>query len=135
MNRARVVEIAHGDDLPAKFGVIDRRDGLCMRDGTEFPRRFAVEGYGEVHFFTRARGWFRTGNMVVTEGLDGRLAGHRVRYMHLGAARPDLVVGTSAGSVVAASIAGAAGGSVAATAGAVMTAGSCSAGASGGSGQ
>ncbi len=93
MNRARVVEIAHGDDLPAKFGVIDRRDGLCMRDGTEFPRRFAVEGYGEVHFFTRARGWFRTGNMVVTEGLDGRLAGHRVRYMHLGAARPDLVVG------------------------------------------
>ncbi len=93
MNRARVVEIAHGDDLPAKFGVIDRRAGLCTRDGTDYPRSFALAGYGEVHFFTRARGWYRTGNMVVTEGLDGRLAGHRVRYMHLGAARPDLVVG------------------------------------------
>lgn len=93
MNRARVVEIAHGDDLPAKFGVTDRRAGMCTRDGTDFPRSFALAGYGEVHFFTRARGWYRTGNMVVTEGIDGRLAGHRVRYMHLGAARPDLVVG------------------------------------------
>src|SRR5690606_23663698 len=35
----------------------------------------------------------RTGNMVVTVGLDGRLANHRIRYMHLGAARPDLKVG------------------------------------------
>lgn len=93
MTRARVVEIDHGDDLPPKFGITDRREGEAERDGERYPRSFVLAGYGEVHFFTRARGWFRTGNMVVTEGLDGRLAGHVIRYMHLGRARPDLAVG------------------------------------------
>lgn len=93
MTRARIVEIAYGDDLPAKFGFIDTRDGDTMRDGITYPRAFAVAGYGLVRFFTRARGWFRTGNMVVTVGLEGRLKGHEIRYMHLGAARPDLSVG------------------------------------------
>lgn len=93
LTRARVVEIAHGDDLPPKYGVIDRRPGDALRDDIAYPRSFALDGYGLVHFFTRARGWYRTGNMVVTVGLDGRLKDHEIRYMHLGAARPDLAVG------------------------------------------
>lgn len=96
LTRAVVVEIARGDDLPPKFGVTDRRDGPIERDGETYPRSFELGGYGPVHFFTRARGWYRTGNMVVTVGVDepgARLANHRIRYMHLGAARPDLKVG------------------------------------------
>lgn len=93
LTRARVVEIAHGDDLPPKFGVTDRRPGEAIRDEVSYPRSFALAGYGLVHFFTRTRGWFRTGNMVVTVGLEGRLEDHVIRYMHLGAARPDLKVG------------------------------------------
>lgn len=93
LTRAKVTAIVHGDDRPAQYGVIDRRDGEAWRDGERYPRALSLAGYGTVHFFTRARGWYRTGNMVVTEGLEGPLAGHRIRYMHLGAARPDLVVG------------------------------------------
>jgi len=96
LTRARVVEIARADDLPPKFGITDRRDGPLERDGETYPRSFELQGYGLVHFFTRARGWYRTGNMVVTVGVDApgaRLANHRIRYMHLGAARPDLKVG------------------------------------------
>lgn len=93
MTRARVIEIAHGDDLPPKFGVTDRRPGEAMRDDVAYPRAFELAGYGLVHFFSRTRGWFRTGNMVVTVGLEGRLKDHVIRYMHLGAARPDLKVG------------------------------------------
>ena len=96
LTRARVVEIAKGDDLPPKFGITDRRDGPLERDGETYPRSFDLRGYGLVHFFTRARGWYRTGNMVVTVGVaepGARLANHRIRYMHLGAARPDLKVG------------------------------------------
>jgi len=93
LTRARVVEIARGSDLPPKFGITDLRDGPLERDGETYPRSFELQGYGLVHFFTRARGWYRTGNMVVTVGVDGRLANHRIRYMHLGAARPDMKVG------------------------------------------
>lgn len=93
VTRARVVEIALGRDDPVRFGAPDARDGMAPRNKLEFPRRLDIAGYGEVHFFTRRRGGWRTGNMVVTEGLEPPLEGYRIRYLHLGAVRPDLEVG------------------------------------------
>ena len=93
LTRARVVEIDLGDALPAKYGLADRRPGEALRKDTSYPRSFALAGYGEVTFFTRAKGYYRTGNMVVTVGVGGPLDGHTIRYLHLGAPRPDLQVG------------------------------------------
>jgi len=52
-----------------------------------------VAGYGRVYFFTRNYGRWRSGTIIETELLDGPLAGHTVRYMHLGAIHPDLQEG------------------------------------------
>jgi murein DD-endopeptidase MepM/ murein hydrolase activator NlpD len=60
----------------------------------DLPRSRLIEGYGRVFFFTRNYGTSRTGTIVVTRGLTGPLKGHRIRYMHLGAVRPDLRVGS-----------------------------------------
>ncbi len=48
---------------------------------------------GRVFFFTSSYGSSRTGAIIVTEVLEGPLEGHQVRYMHLGAIRPDLSPG------------------------------------------
>ena len=52
-----------------------------------------VPGYGQVYFFTRNYGRWRSGTIIETQLLDGPLAGFTVRYMHLGAIHPDLEVG------------------------------------------
>ncbi|MCC6624932.1 MAG: hypothetical protein IT385_27040 [Deltaproteobacteria bacterium] len=93
ITRARVVDVARVTDDPHRYGVPDLRDGEVERDRARYPRRFELAGYGLVHFFTRSRGYWRTGNMVVTLGLDPPLVGHEIRYLHLGAAHPDLAVG------------------------------------------
>ncbi|MCA9516976.1 MAG: hypothetical protein KC635_18665 [Myxococcales bacterium] len=90
MARSRVVEIGLGAKKPGKYGYPDTREGSCRRGRFEYPRQMRLAGYGLVTFFTRHKGAWRTGNVVITEVLDGPLAGHTVRYMHLGAARPDL---------------------------------------------
>ncbi|MFT7578524.1 MAG: hypothetical protein ACI9MR_000182 [Myxococcota bacterium] len=93
MVRARVTRIATGAELPGLAGKPDRRPGLAKRVGGPYPKSREVLGYGEVFFFTRRHGHWRTGTMLVTEGLDSPLQGHRVRYLHLAAVRPDLKVG------------------------------------------
>jgi murein DD-endopeptidase MepM/ murein hydrolase activator NlpD len=52
-----------------------------------------VPGYGRVYFFTRDYGSWRSGTIIVTEALEGPMAGYRFRYMHLGAIHPGLQVG------------------------------------------
>ncbi|MFO0744248.1 MAG: hypothetical protein U1F43_01050 [Myxococcota bacterium] len=93
LTHARVTSIGRTDDDPPKYGYPDRREGDVDRGGIAYPRAFTLAGYGEVHFFTRAKGYWKTGNMVVTVGVGGPLDGFEIRYLHLGAARPDLVVG------------------------------------------
>jgi len=91
--RARVVTLARLADDPHRYGVPDLRDGDVTRDRTTYPRRFELAGYGTVHFFTRQKGYWKTGTMVVTRGLDPPLVGHTIRYLHLGAVHPDLKEG------------------------------------------
>jgi murein DD-endopeptidase MepM/ murein hydrolase activator NlpD len=90
MARAEVVFIGRGDQNPELFGTPDLRRGHVTRGRSTLPRRAFVEGYGEVAFFTRRKGRWRSGNIVVTRGVDGPLKGHLIRYMHMGAIHPDL---------------------------------------------
>ena len=53
-----------------------------------------VLGYGQVFFFTRNYGRWRSGNVLVSTGLGGGLKGHEIRYMHLGAIKPHLKPGS-----------------------------------------
>lgn len=93
LTHARVVDIAIGAEQPNRCGFPDRRPGCAIREGREQIRSFELAGYGEVFFLTHNRGEWQTGNMVVTRGIDGPLARHTIRYLHLGAPRPDLQVG------------------------------------------
>ena len=77
----------------AEFGVPDRRSGTATRGGREIPRSAVIEGYGKVYFFTKNKGRWRSGTVVITEGLGGPLGGHEIRYMHLAAVKPGLKVG------------------------------------------
>ncbi|MCB9734836.1 MAG: peptidoglycan DD-metalloendopeptidase family protein [Deltaproteobacteria bacterium] len=93
MQRARVTFIGRSEDDPAEFGVPDRRSGTATRGGREIPRSAVIEGYGKVYFFTKNKGRWRSGTVVITEGLGGPLGGHEIRYMHLAAVKPGLKVG------------------------------------------
>ena len=93
MTRARVVRIGRPEDNPARYGTPDLRGGMTERGGRELPRSGYVPGYGQVNFFTEDYGTARTGTIVVTEVVGGPLDGHTIRYMHVGAVRPDLEVG------------------------------------------
>jgi murein DD-endopeptidase MepM/ murein hydrolase activator NlpD len=93
IGRARVVGIGRPDDDPTRYGRPLRRGRTTERGGRSLPISAELEGYGRVHFFTETYGSWRTGAIVVTLLLEGPLVGHRVRYMHLGAIRPDLAVG------------------------------------------
>lgn len=93
MARARVTFIGRPEDDPRRFGQRDTRSGATTRGGRSLPRSFEVEGYGEVHFFTRTKGQWRTGVLIRTEGVGGTLDKHLIRYMHLGEVRPGLKVG------------------------------------------
>ena len=46
--------------------------------------------YGQVYFFTRNYGRWRSGTIISIELIDGPLKGHTVRYMHLGAVHPSM---------------------------------------------
>jgi len=93
MVRARIVMIGSGDLRPDDFGVPYRGKRPVVRGGRKLPGMKKIPGYGEVHFFTARRGKWRSGTVIETVGLEAPLAGHRIRYMHLGAVRPDLAVG------------------------------------------
>lgn len=90
MVRARVTFVGRSADDPKEFGRPDRRSGTVVRGRRTLPRSRVIRGYGRVYFFTRNYGRWRSGNVIVTTGIDGPLAGHTIRYMHLSAVRPDL---------------------------------------------
>jgi len=93
MVRARVTMIGRGDQRPKEFGAPDRRQGMARRKHLRMPRSKLVPGYGRVCFFTATRGRWRSGTIIETIGLEPPLEGATIRYMHLGAVRPDLAVG------------------------------------------
>ena len=95
LSNARVTMIGLASQTPKQFGLPDRRHGNTRRKGTgPLERMRVVPGYGEVFFFSALRGRWRTGNIIALQALDGPLAGGTIRYMHLGAVRPDLHVGS-----------------------------------------
>ena len=93
MVRARVVMIGSGEQRPEDFGVPYRGLRPVVRGGRKLPGTKKIPGYGEVHFFSARRGKWRSGTLIQTVGLEPPLEGHLIRYMHLGAVRPDLVPG------------------------------------------
>jgi len=94
MVRAKVTMIGRPADAPGKFGIPDMRRGTVKRTRATLPRSLRLPKYGRVHFFTKNHGSWRTGTIVVTRGLSGRLKNHVIRYMHLGAVHPKLKVGS-----------------------------------------
>lgn len=95
MSRAKVTFIGRPEDDPEKFGQPDESRGYTQRGprSMRLPRNREIPGYGVVNFFTRTYGSWRTGTILVMEGVEGPLKGHRIRYMHLGAIHPELRVG------------------------------------------
>ena len=93
ITRSKVVYIGKPEQNAKKFGRQDRRKGYEKRAGVKIPRSQFIEGYGKVFFFTKNYGSFRTGNYLVTEALVPPIKGKKVRYMHMGAIRPDLKKG------------------------------------------
>jgi len=93
MGRARVTHLGSPEHDARRFGRRLTDGGTVTRGGRQLPTESHVPGYGRVWFFTENYGSWRTGVIVTTELLDGPLAGHRVRYMHLGAIHPELRVG------------------------------------------
>ena len=93
MTRGQVTFIGKSADDPAEFGALDTRSGTVLRGRTKLPRSKVIDGYGRVYFFTKTKGRWRSGNVIMTRGMGGPLDGHLLRYMHLGAIRPDLKVG------------------------------------------
>ncbi len=93
VGRSRIQMLGSSWDEPRAFGRVLRRRGTVRRGGHTLPASMTVAGYGRVYFFTRNYGRWRSGTIIETELLDGPLAGHTVRYMHLGAIHPDLQEG------------------------------------------
>lgn len=95
MARARVTFVGRPEDDPDKFGQADDGHGHVQRGprAMELPRSQTLPGYGLVSFFTKTYGSWRTGTIIVMEATEGPLAGHRIRYMHLGAVHPEIRVG------------------------------------------
>ena len=98
MAPARITHIGTPELNASRYGRRLRTEGTTERGGASLPTRGQVPGYGEVYYFTRNHGTWRTGVVVSTEVLSGPLAGHRVRYMHLAAVRPDLAEGDEVGA-------------------------------------
>ncbi len=94
MVRARVVLIGTGETRPLDFGTPYRGRRPVLRGGRKLPGTKKLPGYGDVHFFSARRGKWRSGTLIETVGLEPPLEGHVIRYMHLGAVRPDLVIGS-----------------------------------------
>jgi len=86
--RAKVLHIGLPELDPKRYGVRDLGEGTVRRGGKMLPRSKEVAGYGRVRFFTKGRGRLRTGVLLVTKILNGRLKGYTARYMHMGAIHP-----------------------------------------------
>jgi len=93
MARARVTLIGRPEDDPGEFGSPDTRGGETERGGKLLPRSGKVDGYGHVTYFTKDKGRWRSGVVIVMRGVGGTLDDHEIRYMHLSAVRPGLAVG------------------------------------------
>ena len=93
IGRSRIERLGSGEVDPFNFGRPLRGSGTVRRGGHRLPRSLEIPEYGRVYFFTRNYGRWRSGTIIITEMLEGPLAGHTVRYMHLGAIHPDLEVG------------------------------------------
>jgi len=94
MAKSKVTFVGRRSENSKKFGRTDKRGGTVIRGRKSLPRSKKIKGYGRVYFFTRNMGSSRTGEFLVTEGLEGRLKGHKIRYMHMGAIRKDIKKGT-----------------------------------------
>ncbi|GEM_PF-2162746 len=81
-----------GEDT-GEFGKLDKRSGYAVRTKKSFPRQVLAPGYGIVYPFSTNYGRWRSGMVIVTKVLDGPLKDYTIRYMHMGAIRPDLKVG------------------------------------------
>jgi murein DD-endopeptidase MepM/ murein hydrolase activator NlpD len=93
MVRSEVVAIRRPEDDPAQYGRRDTRSGTVERSGQQLPRSLWVPGYGRVYFFTRDYGSWHAGETIELRAIDTGLAGHTIRYMHLGATHPEVRVG------------------------------------------
>jgi len=93
MGPGRITRIGRGQEKPDLYGTPDDRPGTTRRAHRDLPRTAEIDGYGKVCFFSKRRGSWRSGELIEVVGTAGPLAGHRVRYMHLGAIRPDLRIG------------------------------------------
>jgi murein DD-endopeptidase MepM/ murein hydrolase activator NlpD len=90
---ARITLIGRPSENARSFGRPLQRRGTTRRNRMQYPTSAEVDGYGRVYFFTRSYGSWRSGAVVEAELLEGPLTGHTVRYLHLGAIRPELRVG------------------------------------------
>lgn len=93
VTRSVVTLIGRTGGNVGEFGKLDTREGTTVRGGKTYNRSMNVPGYGRVHLFSRNYGRWRSGNVIVTKVLDGPLKDYTIRYMHMGAIRPDLKVG------------------------------------------
>lgn len=94
VTRSIVTFIGKTGENEAEFGKLDKRDGMAVRTGKSYPRQILVPGYGLVYPFSLNYGRWHSGHVIVTRVLDGPLKDYTIRYMHMGAIRPDLKVGT-----------------------------------------
>ncbi len=93
IGRSRIVRTGRSADEPHAFGRPLRRRGRTRRGGRTMPTSMVIPEYGLVYFFTRNYGRWRSGTILITELIEGPLAGYTVRYMHLGAIHPRLEPG------------------------------------------
>ena len=90
MGRARIVIIGTPEMNATQFGQRLRHRSTTQRGHQRLPVWRDIPPYGRVWFFTENYGSWRSGVIIVTQLLDGPLAGYRVRYMHLAAVHPSL---------------------------------------------
>jgi hypothetical protein len=88
IGRALVLSVGVPEEDPARYGRRLTTPQTVIRGGEVLPTEGDVPDYGRVRFFTRDYGSAHTGVIVVTQILDGPLAGYTVRYMHLGDPHP-----------------------------------------------
>jgi hypothetical protein len=93
MGPGRVLKVGLPTDAPDRYGDVLDNVETTVRSGRELPTHAFVEGYGDVHFFTRNYGRHRSG-VVVTLRIDaGPLERHVIHYMHLAAVHPLITPG------------------------------------------
>lgn len=96
MARSEVTFVGLPQLEPEKFGAPDKRRGSVERGphDEQLPRSLDIPVYDTVFFFTRTYGSWHSGTVISTKVLDGPLAGHTIRYMHLAVIHPELARGS-----------------------------------------